>query len=297
MNKFINLFKITLLLIICTNSCKNAEKPESFSFVFMTDIHLESERKATEGFLQAIDTINKIKPDFVLTGGDLIADALGQTYGRSDSLYNLYKETITELNMPVYNTIGNHEVFGLYVESGITPENELYGKKMYEAKLTKRYYSFDINGWHFIILDGIGFTENRRYFGHIDSLQLQWLKEDLLKTGQNKPIAMSTHIPLISISSQIMTSPTAGLGRSSVITNAHDVFELIDGYNVKLVLQGHHHFLEDINYNGIHFITGGAVSSNWWNGTRYGMEEGFLKIDVTGEVFKWEYIDFGWEVK
>ncbi len=65
---------------------------------------------------------------------------------------------------------------------------------------------------------------------------------------------------------------------------------------MKLVLQGHLHFLEDINYNGIHYITGGAISSSWWKGSRYGMEEGFIKIDISGEEFEWEYIDFGWEV-
>ncbi len=57
----------------------------------------------------------------------------------------------------------------------------------------------------------------------------------------------------------------------------------------------HLHFLEDINYNNIHYLTGGAVCANWWKGKRFGMEEGFLRITVTGDKFNWEYIDFGWE--
>ena len=56
-------------------------------------------------------------------------------------------------------------------------------------------------------------------------------------------------------------------------------------------------FLEDIQYNGIHYVTGGAVSSQWWRGTRFGMEEGFVQISTIGEEFSWKYIDFGWEVK
>ena len=82
-----------------------------------------------------------------------------------------------------------------------------------------------------------------------------------------------------------------------MITNANEIREILEKYNVKMVLQGHLHFLEDILYNDIHYITGGAVSAQWWNGPRYGMEEGFLKIDVDGENFTWKYIDFGWEVK
>ena len=85
------------------------------------------------------------------------------------------------------------------------------------------------------------------------------------------------------------------MGEGSIITNANEIINILEGYNVKLVLQGHLHFLEEIQYNGIHYITGGAVSSQWWQGTRYGMEEGFVKVDVSTNDFNWEYIDFGWE--
>ena len=294
--------KLTFLIIVvflafsCSKKPKESVKNEdSFSFVFMTDIHVEPERHATDGLLQAIDTINKLKPDFVLTGGDNIMDALGQNWERSDSLYNLFKTTISNLKMPVYSTMGNHEVFGLYNESGISPDNLYYGKKLYENRIVKRYYSFDHKNWHFIVLDGIGFTDDRHYFGIVDSTQMLWLKNDLASVKINNPIAVSIHVPLLSIGEQIMAGPTSALSRSSVITNANEVRKLLEQYNVKLVLQGHLHFLEDINYNGIHYITGGAVCSNWWQGTRYGMQEGFVKIDVSGEDFTWKYVDFGWD--
>ncbi len=275
---------------------KGTKKDENFSFVFMTDIHVAPERHATEGFLKAINAVNELKPDFVLTGGDNIMDALGQSYSRADSLYNLYQETAKKLEMPVYNTIGNHEVFGLYLKSGVDPSHKEYGKKLYENRVTKRYYSFDHKNWHFIVLDGIGFTEDRHYYGLVDAEQLEWLKSDLEKTGKDKPVAVSIHIPLLSVGQQIMKGPTEGFGQGSIITNAHEVMQLLEQYNVKMVLQGHLHFLEDIYYNGIHYITGGAVSSNWWQGPRYGMEEGFVEIKVSGENFTWKYIDYGWDV-
>ncbi|KJF43800.1 hypothetical protein LH29_12020 [Draconibacterium sediminis] len=262
----------------------------------MTDIHITPERNATEGFSQAIDTINSLTPDFVLTGGDNIMDALGQTYEASDSLYKLYENTVAKVKAPVYNTMGNHEVFGLYENSGVSPSHEEYGKQLYQNRLAKRYYSFDYKNWHFVVLDGIGFTNDRHYYGHVDEEQLEWLKNDL-KTAGDKPIAVSIHIPLLSIGSQIMQGPTEGMSEGSIVTNANQVREILEQHNTKLVLQGHLHFLEDIEYNGIHYITGGAVSSQWWQGQRFGMEEGFLKIDVKGENFSWEYIDYGWDVK
>ncbi len=295
-----NLTLLTLIVAFLI-SCQPAEKHNSpekdnFSFVFMTDIHVTPERNATEGLLQAIDTINKLAPDFVISGGDNIMDALEQTYGRADSLYNLFEETVKNLKMPIYYTMGNHEVFGLYKKSGVSPDHKEYGKKLYENRLTKRYYSFDFKNWHFIVIDGVGFTEDRHYYGYVDSVQVEWLKQDLEKTGKNKPVAISTHIPLLSVGAQITLGPTEPFAKSSIINNANEIRTILEQYNVKLVLQGHLHFLEDINYNGIHYITGGAVSSGWWKGPRHGMEEGFLKVDVSGEDFTWEYIDFGWEV-
>lgn len=263
----------------------------------MTDIHLQPEKKATEGFLRAIETANQLKPDFVLTGGDLIMDALGQTYSRSDSLYDLYEATIQHFKMPVYNTMGNHENFGLYKQSGVDPAHKEYGKKMYENRIDKPYYSFEYNNWHFIVLDGTSYTEDHRYFGKIDSLQVNWLKNELRSIGKEKPVVVSTHIPLLSVGYQIMRGPTTAFRENLIITNAQEIIKILEDYNVKIVLQGHLHFLEDINYNGIHYITGGAVSGNWWKGARFGMEEGFLQIKIENEDFSWEYIDYEWEVE
>ena len=168
---------------------------DGFSFVFMTDIHLQPERNAVEGFRKAIDSVNKLKPDFVITGGDLVMDVLGEGYNRSDSLYNLYEESLKQFNMPVYNTMGNHEIFGIYDEAGITPDHPEYGEKMYEERLGERYYSFDHKGWHFMVLDGIEDTGESRYIGEIDSVQMAWIKADLAKIDEKTPVVVSIHIP------------------------------------------------------------------------------------------------------
>jgi len=300
MNRIVFILAFFLLLAGCNQTAQNESltKPDNdFSFVFMTDVHVTKDRHADEGLMQAIDTINKLAPDFVLTGGDNIMDALGQTHATADSLYSLFDVTMKNLKMPWYSTMGNHEVFGLYESSGVNPSDEEYGKQMYENRFAKRYYSFDYKDWHFIVLDAIGMTEDRHYYGHIDDEQIEWLKSDLEKTGKERPVVISTHVPLLSVGEQIMVGPTKAFGEGSIVTNADEVRKIIEQYNTKIVLQGHLHFLEDINYNGIHYITGGAVSAQWWQGPRFGMQEGFLKIDVSGNQFRWEYIDFGWEPK
>jgi len=263
----------------------------------MTDIHLEYGRNAVAGFKQAIAAVNKLHPDFVLTGGDLVADALEQSWGKTDSLYKLYQETIKDFTMPVYNTMGNHEIYGIYNGSGADKEHPEYGEKMFENRLGPSYYSFEHKGWKFMILNSPEDTKKGSYIGMIDSLQMNWIKEELRNTSAATPIILSTHIPLIMAFTQRYYSSTAPNDSALVVINGKEVIDLFEGYNLKLILQGHIHTVEDIYIDGTHFLIGGAVSSAWWHGLHYGTEEGFMLLTVKEKSVGWEYVDYGWEAK
>jgi 3',5'-cyclic AMP phosphodiesterase CpdA len=300
--KKLSLLTASLLLVLVTilAGCERCHKnevcsDECFTFVFMTDIHLQPEKNAEAGFLQAIDSVNKLNPDFVITGGDLIMDALGQSYGRSDSLYKLYIETVKKFEMPVYNTLGNHEVFGIYEKAGIPKDHPEYAKKMFEKRIGKRYYSFNHKGWHFLILDSVEDTGESKYIGKIDQEQMDWIAEDLKSVDMATPIVVSVHIPFITSFMQVLYGSLEPNGEGLVINNSKEVLELFTNHNLKLVLQGHLHFIEDIFVQNTHFITGGAVSAAWWEGPYHGTEEGFMVIRVKESDFEWEYFDYGWE--
>jgi 3',5'-cyclic AMP phosphodiesterase CpdA len=300
MRKF-SLFAIIAIIGLAFSACSQKpaaeQEAESFTFAFLTDIHVQPERQATEGFRAAIEKVNTLKPDFVITGGDLIMDALGVGYERADSLYDIYENEVAALGMPVYNTLGNHEVFGIYEKSGVSPEHPEYRYGMYEKRLGKTYYSFDHKGWHFMVLNSVMETEERRYIGMIDEEQMDWISRDLVGVDPETPIVISTHIPFITVFTQVLFGEYAPDYHGLVVENARAVLDLFDGYNLKLVLQGHLHYLEDIDVNGLHFITAGAVSAQWWTGPNHGVEEGFLMVKVEGDDFCWEYVDYGWNVE
>lgn len=295
-SRVLALLTATAALYACTQKNEVSEV-EEFTFAFMTDIHVQYESRADEGYQAAITEINALKPDFVITGGDLIMDALGVPYERADSQYVLYQEINEQFNMPVYNTMGNHEVFGIYEKSGVSPDHPEYKYGMYEQRLGETYYSFDYDGWHFMILNSVIETEDRHYIGMIDEKQMEWIRQDLLDVADTTPIAISTHIPFITVFTQVLYGEYAPDYHGLVVENARDVLDLFEGYTLRLVLQGHLHYLEDIEVNGTHFITGGAVSGRWWNGPNHGVEEGFLMVHVKGDEFFWEYVDYGWEVE
>lgn len=293
---------IWCLAMLSLTGCKKFDKQpvettESFTFAFLTDIHVQPELRASEGFSKAIDKVNELSPDFVITGGDLIMDALGVAYERADSLYTLYANLSEAFNMPVYNTMGNHEIFGLYVDSQVDTTHPEYNKKMFEGRIGKRYYSFNHKGWHFIVLDAIGTKPERSYYGFIDEEQIEWLEADRNSISKDTPVVIIVHIPFITSMTQLTQGSLVANNEGTVIVNAREVLLPFYEYNLKLVLQGHLHFLEDI-YIGdkTHFITGGAVSASWWKGPRGAMEEGFVLVRVENDDIEWEYIDYGWEV-
>ena len=300
---------VFLIISIGINGQNNASVPtlqgaqQDFSFVFMTDIHLQPERGAQEAFQKVIDTVNKLNVDFVITGGDLVYDVLRGNFNRSDSLFHTYSNTIKKFNVPVYNTIGNHELFGIYKESDIQANHPDYKYGMYERYLGKRYYSFDHKGWHFISLCSIDEKE-KKYIGIIDKEQLEWLKKDISQVDVNTPIVISTHIPFISTYDQrYPKNKVKEVPNELWIYNRNEILQLFDNLDLRLVLQGHMHWIEEINIqNKTRFITGGSVAGrpSWrrtldrGDGIHYD-EEGFMLLHVKNDSNSWKYIDNKWE--
>ena len=290
---------VSFLLVIQINLLFGQNRSENEKvIVFLTDIHVQPERNAIEGFKKAIQKVNELKPDYVITGGDLIFDALAVSFERADSLFNTYNELIKQIKAPVYNTMGNHDILGWYEKSGVSREHKFFGKKLYQSKIGKTYYSVDLNGIKLFVLDSIEeLPEKGKYYGFVNEEQLNWLKSELSKTDTNTTIIISTHIPLLTTFSQIRNGSMAANERGLVVENSKDVLDLFKRHNLRLVLQGHLHIYEDINIqNKIRFITGGAVSARWWTGPNEGLEEGFVLIKIKDDKISAEYIDYGWEV-
>jgi 3',5'-cyclic AMP phosphodiesterase CpdA len=290
-------FLLSAMILLFPGCSEKKNTKDSFSIAFLTDIHLQPEENAVKGFNQALDSVNMLNPDFIITGGDVIMDALGESYQRADSLYNLYEEVVKKSKSPVYNTMGNHEIYGIYQSSGADPANPEYGELMFEKRLGKTYHSIEHKGWKFMIINSIEDTGKGKYTGMVDTAQISWIKSELKKTDPRTPIVLSTHIPFITVSTQKYSGSTVPNDSSIVVYNSKEVIDLFNGYNLKLVLQGHLHTVEDIYIDGIHFITGGAVSGGWWRGPNQGFEEGFMYITFGADDFRWRYVDYGWDIK
>ncbi len=214
----------------------------------------------------------------------------------ASSLFDLYGKTEQDLGMKIYHTIGNHDVFGVYPASGVSPTDPLYGKKMFEERFGKAYYSFDHKGVHFVVLDSIGITDDRAYEGRIDAAQLAWLAADLKALPAATPIVVSVHIPLVTaFDSYVPVPATAPKHHGLSVANANEVIALFEGHNVLGVLQGHTHINERVEWKGVPYITSGAVSGNWWHGTRMGTPEGFTVVRIESGKLSTRYETYGFQ--
>lgn len=285
----------------------------SFRFVHLTDIHVQPERGGAAGMtkcLQAVETLDP-KPDFILTGGDLIYDA-GKEYTRGTELFELYKQIIADhTGLPVYHCVGNHDVYGWGREEELDTKNSLFGKGLMsdQLELPKTYFAFDHKGWRFYVLDSIQPTTGKpyKYTAGLDEEQRAWLEADLAAKPKETPAVVVTHIPVLTVTS--LRKRPEMLGEDFYLTGASGMFAsslemglLFDKYNVRLALSGHLHDIDRIERGNVTYICDGAVCGGWWYGPNvdsgYETQEGFGVIDVNADgSFEHHYFDYGWEAE
>ncbi|NCC52677.1 MAG: hypothetical protein EOM20_15865 [Spartobacteria bacterium] len=278
--------------------CAAEREATSLDFVFFTDVHARPQWDTPEALRKAARVINDCHPAFVIAGGDLITDGFQAAVGTTGPFWDAYMHLHNGITSPVHVVMGNHDLVGARPSDGSPPAGDpraLFGETF---GLEQTYRSFDTGGYHFILLNSPQLTTANPYGyeGRIDSAQLAWLKEDLRQVAPETPIILVTHFPLLTAFYQAVdgadTIPVRGM-----VMNNDEVLELFARHHLLLVLQGHTHAFEAIQWRGSWFLTGGAICAKWWRGPWLGTEEGFLNIRLRGDTVTWNYIDYGWDAR
>lgn len=281
-----------------------APSAPGFRFVHLTDLHIQPELMAAEGVKACLAAVEALapRPDFILTGGDLVMDAFEQDEARAKSLFGLYGKVLADnTSLPVHNCLGNHDVFGWSHKKGIGPEHALYGKKMAAEALglEKTWHAFDHKGWRFYVLDSIQ-PAGRGYEGGIDPEQMEWLEGDLKAKPAATPAVVVTHIPILTVtvirdSERGFQGTEYRISASGMCRGAEKLSRLFAAHNVKLALSGHIHERDRIDFLGTAYICDGAVCGGWWKGPNAGVQEGFGVIDLGPDgLAAHQYHDYGW---
>lgn len=196
----------------------------------------------TIAFIEAIDQINQLKPDFVVICGDLVDSA-------SDNSINDFIRIKSKFNMPVYLAAGNHDVENFPTKSSL--DN-------YRSKLGNDFYSFDYQNYTFIVINTQLWKSPVE--GETEA-QDKWFLETLNNAKKkNKPVIVIGHYPLF-------------IERPDELENYFNLpikkrLELLDlflEYNVVAYLGGHVHKTLINEVEGIQFVNGETTSMNFDN--------------------------------
>jgi hypothetical protein len=225
-------------------------------FAHPTDIHVKPELRGGEGMTSAFRHMFALAdpPQMILTGGDLPFDTASSDQARSSALWKLFDQIIGDnvpKSIPIHHTIGNHDIWGRDQEKcQSTGKEPFYGKKWFLDNFgyPKTYYSFDMAGWHFIVLDSFDLVpDSKDYVSRIVGDQFYWFKADLAATAPATPIVVVTHVPIFSAANffdnaeqKHSTGPDVTISHTRMHMDYRELDQLFSSYpNVKLCLSGH----------------------------------------------------------
>jgi len=175
---------------------------------------------------QIIAEIERLKPEFVITVGDMMEEQPDEE--KMNAEWKYVQSLFEQLSSPVYFTPGNNDIYSDLSET------------MYRQNVAETYYSFNYRGIHFIILD------NSRWLKYEDmpSEQLEWLIDDLQKNQDVAYTMAFYHIPI---------------WYNTVADNKPDTLHsLYVKYGVDAVFTGHYHEYFSSEYDGVKYTNIGS---------------------------------------
>jgi len=227
----------------------------TFTFLHASDTHLSEASVPRMRLLRAL--VEAKRPDFVILTGDLVRDALRVGEAEARGYYELLEKELALFPVPVFTVPGNHDVFGIERASSlVSPDHPMYGRALCRSYMGPEYFSFTWGGIHFVGLQSVD-ADDTRYYGHIDTAQLEWVRRDLAQVPDGIPVVTFNHIPLVSaverLSGYTDDPPAPTLiridGRMQyrhLVSNAADLLERLGGHRLEIALGGHLHTSERI---------------------------------------------------
>jgi predicted phosphodiesterase len=207
-------------------------------FGVIADLHHDLIYDGMDRLSAFIDEMNTEGPDFIIQMGDLC-------FPKKDNLPLM--DVWNRFQGPKYHVIGNHDTDGGYTRDQVV--------EFWKAKA--KYYSFDTNGFHFVVLDGNEHNSSPDrspgYARFISVTQLEWLKRDLDETT----------LPTIVFCHQGLDNDAGGLENGTLMRYTLEQANQKNKHKVILVLSGHHHQDYYNQINGIHYVQINSASYQW----------------------------------
>ena len=180
-----------------------------------------------EVYEAVVAEIERMRPDFVMTVGDMIEGYISDTV-EINARWDEYFGIVRLLSIPVHYTPGNNDITSDVMEPA------------YRSRVGEPYYSFDHRGLHFVVLD----NSRPESFAEMPDAQIAWLKDDLAKHRNACHTLVFMHKPF--------WYRTLGDGKPDGL---HDIFK---ANGVDAVFTGHFHAYFSAQFDGIKYTSLGS---------------------------------------
>jgi 3',5'-cyclic-AMP phosphodiesterase len=229
-------------VLLWASASINAQNYNKIKIGLCTDVHVATMHDSEFRVAKFIDSMKVTKPDFIIELGD---------FETPDKKYSGILEIWNSFPGESHHAIGNHEMDG-----GFTLSQALQSLKMENP-----YYSFDKNGFHFIVLNGNDRKDPgvKGYSRYIGKDQAEWLINDLAETKY--PVVVFSHQPL---------TYYKGPDEEYQVENYMQIQKIMEEHNstnpskkVIASFNGHTHTDSAEKINGIWYISITSMSYHW----------------------------------
>jgi len=179
--------------------------------IHISDLHYGSSEFKLRYLENIIEYINDRKPDAVICTGDI-------THKSRKNEYEFISTYLKRIEVPLLNVIGNHDA----ANNGVV---------FFERYIGPRRSTLVLKENDTLIM-GVRSPRDNTSEGELGDEQLEWMMKELDK-NQEKIKVLALHHHLVAV-------PSAGVKRGTLV-DAGEVLQLIQDYEIDLVLQGHRH--------------------------------------------------------
>ncbi|NQV04307.1 MAG: metallophosphoesterase [Candidatus Omnitrophica bacterium] len=270
MSRFVRVFRagflypaLFLFIVFIATPCV-----ADFRFAVIGDSRGHDDGINTEVLLEILKQIKSENVDFIVVVGDLITGS--KHSGKHRDRLIKWKGIVEEFRIPVYISVGNHEIESETSEDIVRSVFEMPDNG--PSHLKELVYSFDQDNAHFVIIDTDGYKNSHR----LGNVQLEWLEDDLKKSGKEMKFVFG-HKPAYPYKHHVRDS------LDKYPAERDGLWDMFRQYKVAIYFCGHEHLYNSSMHEGVRQVVTGGAGARFHDTPEEGGFYHFILVQVKDE--------------
>lgn len=219
-------------------------EPRRFEVIFFGDTQPYTLEQLDFVARDAVAEVAGTSAAFGVTLGDVVGDNL--------LLLPPIKNLKGRIGIPWHYVLGNHDI-------NFDASGDEHSDDTWERIFGPPYYAFQYGGVHFLNLENIKYTGQRRYTSWLGPNQMAFVRNYLALVPRDELVVLMMHIPIMQLEER------------------RELFSLLKDRPNVFTISAHFHYQQhvflgpELGWEGdrpLHHLVNVTVSGSWWNGER-----------------------------